>query len=94
MHTPGPWAYDADSREIFADSDGFGWIALVKGNDSRGAPLPEHERLANANLIAAAPAMLEALRSLVDYFGPDVDNALDEALTSARAAIERATTED
>ena len=84
MHTPGPWAYDADSREIFADSDGFGWIALVKGN----------ERLANANLIAAAPAMLEALRSLVDYFGPDVDNALDEALTSARAAIERATTED
>ena len=50
--------------------------------------------MANANLIAAAPAMLEALRSLVDYFGPDVDNALDEALTSARAAIERATTED
>ena len=63
-HTPGPWAYDKDSNEIFScnEAHGCGWVALVKGNDSNGQPLPEEERQANAKLIAAAPELLAALR--------------------------------
>lgn len=63
-HTPGPWAYDSDSGEIFSKNaqHDCGWIALVKGNDSNNTPLPKNERIANAALIAAAPAMLNALR--------------------------------
>jgi hypothetical protein len=38
--------------------------------------------------------VLAALRALVDYFGDDTDNGLDELLTQARAAIDRANTED
>jgi hypothetical protein len=44
-----------------------------------------------AALFAAAPAMLEALQALSDYFGTDTDNGLDELLTQARATIEQAT---
>ena len=94
MHTPGPWAYDADSREIFADSDGFGWIALVKGNDSRGAPLPEHERLANANLIAAAPDLLELARQIVLAADDNEGSIPSDIVQGARKAISHATTED
>lgn len=65
-HTPGPWAYDKDSNEIFScnEAHGCGWVALVKGNDSNGQPLPEEERQANAKLIAAAPELLAACKEL------------------------------
>jgi ABC-type transporter Mla subunit MlaD len=47
----------------------------------------------DAALIAAAPDLLEALQDISNYFGrlPDVDNGLDECLTAARAAINKAT---
>ena len=92
MHTPGPWtsgraipADDTVSRIVRAGVD---HIAVVM--DLEGAA---QEAADNARLIAAAPDMLEALRAMVDYFGPhpDVDNGLDETLTAARAAVARAT---
>jgi hypothetical protein len=63
-HTPGPWAYDGDSQEVYgtAEKYGSGWIARVVGNDSDGRPFPDEERLANARLIAAAPELLAALK--------------------------------
>lgn len=68
-HTPGPWAYDADSKEVFASAEqyGCGWIALVEGNDSDDQPLAAEMQAANARLIAAAPELLAALKELVDY---------------------------
>ena len=70
-HTPGPWAYDPNSREVFANDprNGCGWIALVGGNDSNDRPLPDSERLANARLIVAAPALLAEARALVVKLG-------------------------
>lgn len=63
-HTPGPWDYDPDSKEVFSSNErhGCGWIALVTGNDSADQPLPAGMQAANARLIAAAPELLAALR--------------------------------
>lgn len=66
-HTPGPWAYDEESQEVYSthENHGAGWIAFVRGNDSNNTPLPEPQRLANACLIAAAPKLLEALKNML-----------------------------
>ncbi len=67
-HTPGPWAYDPDSKEVFSSNEGHGcgWIALVKGNDSADQPLPAGMQAANARLIAAAPDLLAACREMAE----------------------------
>jgi hypothetical protein len=81
-YTPGPWFIEATSRighHAVIDGDGF--------TICNPSPMGE----ANARLIANAPDMFEALQNLVDYLGADVDNGLDELLTKARAAIEKAT---
>jgi hypothetical protein len=67
-HTPGPWAVDDDTLEIFSIVPGHstGWIAKVLGNDDNGRPLSPDEMAANARLIAAAPELLSALRPLVE----------------------------
>ena len=94
-HTPGPWAYDEDSKEVFSSSDGYamGWIALVKGNADSGRDFPEQERLANARLIAAAPELLAALRDLVAYDegSSDEDSYGHELFVRCLAAIAKAT---
>ena len=62
-HTPGPWHY-ADSmgdREIRSSVDIT--IGEVLGDGNSYCQEEEEERLANAQLIAAAPDMLEALES-------------------------------
>ena len=63
-HTPGPWAVDDDTLLIFstAEEHEAGWLAVVRGGDSTGNPVPASEVLANARLIAAAPALLESLK--------------------------------
>ena len=65
-HTPGPWAYDADSCEVFGTTEGrsCGWVAKVVGGDSNDCRLPYDERVANARLIAAAPDLLAACKAL------------------------------
>jgi len=71
QHTPGPWkAYNADNGRIFKHWRIKGCamrndppFAII---DSGGKILPEYEA-ANARLIAAAPSMLEALKSAVSY---------------------------
>ena len=64
MHTEGPW--EACEHGDYGDNDGQ--CRVVSGDDIRiavvlGLDTPENE--ANANLIAAAPELLEAVEILV-----------------------------
>jgi len=83
-YTPSPWTIDNGAiygtRGLIRP-----FVASVEDDHNDG------ETAANARLIASAPDMLEALQNLVDYLGADVDNGLDELLTKARTAIEKAT---
>ncbi len=94
-HTPGPW-----SDMVFGDgcsvygADGL-HVAMTHGRDGNG------EEVANARLIASAPALLEALRAFValtEPYASELEGDSDpesvrglEVLASARAAIARAT---
>ena len=109
-HTPGPWRvvpYDAGDVDHWAGMpsvvapdecdcaivhwDGF---AQRHWRSARG----DAEILANARLIASAPALLEALKELlsghdnlyVAHFGPGSDPQNDIAAKAARAAIRQA----
>ena len=66
-HTPGPWS--ADWGYIVApDVTGKHvdlYVATIAEEDEDGRVVPEHERDANARLIAAAPDLLAALRGVV-----------------------------
>ena len=61
-HTPGPWVVKSTDEDIntktIIDSDEF-WIAKVLNFNHASDDIGESR--ANANLIAAAPAMYEAL---------------------------------
>jgi hypothetical protein len=82
-HTPGPWSYAVTSGTNYAKIflHGLGRAGTIKGADSLRGYCGE----ANARLIAAAPDLLAALLSMVDNPG-------SEALSAARAAIEKAVT--
>lgn len=58
-HTKGPWFVDKDyaKPQILIVSGNRTHISIVFDN-------PRHQKKANANLIAAAPGMLEALEML------------------------------
>lgn len=92
-HTPGPWkAYELPQKigyathEIHFNDDGECVAEIVHGE-------------ANAQLIAAAPDLLEALIRLIeaknykDELGKDSDYELmkENALRSAKEAIKKAT---
>lgn len=88
-HTPGPWAriiadgYTVRHPQIYSDKGPVAnttWLG-----DGR-----LDELNANAQLIAAAPELLEALRGLRDAFlGTSVEVQAD-AMRAARAAINKA----
>jgi len=91
-HTPGPWGLEYMQRNLglyITGPDG-GFVARVTD---------AHNREANARLIAAAPAMLEALRGLFaqcvmvhkHWGGSDNKAQADAAIAAARAAIATAT---
>lgn len=82
-HTPGPWAADiAHEQHRAVVRHGMTPIAEMW---MTGQPMAERE--ANARLIAAAPKMLDALRSYVEL------GHSDTAMREARAAIAKATGE-
>jgi len=90
--SPGPWRQgdvvelllNRKCREIISDN---GNIGLVYG-------VTDQENIANANLIAAAPELCEALDTLTLVVGltPIAGNkaALQEAVDVARAALKKA----
>ena len=75
-HTPGPWvvrAFEVNGKTRFEVLDNNGNSACVQ---------------ANAHLIAAAPAMYEALSELVKYLREEVaDEALDTWAPVFKAAM-------
>lgn len=95
-HTPGPWIFDGDL--VWAASiDGY--VANTRTEDmTSGENIAKRDALeqieANARLIAAAPDLLDALKSIV--MSAEIGNAaiLGPLLVSARAAIAKATGEE
>lgn len=92
LHTPGPW--DADALGVNADGRGNGpWRAVAtvhvgrEGGGSKAVQPAEAE--ANARLIAAAPAMYDAIRSFVRDRAtcPTANGADLEAWEKMRAAL-------
>ena len=68
--TPGPWKVaDDDPYEVI--SEDWGGIAMVPNEPAEVEPLMEMAR-ANARLIAAAPALLEALEAIRELAREDV----------------------
>jgi hypothetical protein len=75
-HTPGPW--EADEYRAYAGSMNFGHIAIwAPDHDKPGerwflgdvrvtGDKQREERIANAHLIAAAPALYESLKEACD----------------------------
>lgn len=100
QHTPGPWAISpkkTDKFTILADDPnmpGLPWhIAVVCSNVTRSLHTDTDDAPANANLIAAAPELLEALQNLVEIGKRDLSNPKhDGYFEAAKAAIDKATT--
>lgn len=94
-HTPGPWhiAENEDNsfgrvtfRTICATSKNGTPFQLCLNSNYENLEQAE-ERKANANLIAAAPDLLEALTDLVGGCGKEGDLFSGEAMAKARLAI-------
>ena len=88
-HTPGPWEVGCLDHAGQRIVRGEHIEICTCWHHSVGSI--EKEMEANARLIAAAPDMLRALETLVAFF--DTTGLSTEFLTSARAAISKATTE-
>lgn len=92
-HTPGPWTLSEEcSREGLLSRLVYGphlMVAIVR-TETQAGPIGD----ANANLIAAAPELLEALEqtiAAVDTLPLAVEcPALEQAVDRARAAITKA----
>ena len=92
--TPGPWVVERSSEK-----SGWSGISVRAPSGAYLAnlvfQLTENER-ANARLIAAAPALLEALRAALPFIPHNADQAKDvlhPVLSQSRAAIKAATGE-
>jgi len=100
-HTTGPWSVDAE--KLMRQQISMGGIAIkayskrydedvalfnLKANEVFGGI---EEAVANARLIAAAPEMLEALKSVADLHSQSRPDDIQEAIGAAIVAIEKAT---
>jgi hypothetical protein len=95
-HTPGPWGWHDDDL-VAAD-----FTTVIDCHEGVSPDVPDGERIANKNLIAAAPELLEALKDVTrrymtllaqqQYFPSNVtENVLDAAqATIAKAEGEQA----
>ena len=100
-HTPGPWHLDVLAHTL-TDTGDYDNRWIVRGNNrERIADMFEEgdQADANAQLIAAAPEMLDALKHCYDLLGRyeinriDGDEIADEAASIIRSAITKATGE-
>jgi hypothetical protein len=93
-HTPGTWMVSdiptRDRRIYLPDSPGAPDIAVVLSRISR----PDEETAANARLIAATPAMADALDCIVRRLQMDVDDgsrpdqwSMEDLIRTAKAAL-------
>jgi hypothetical protein len=85
-HTPGPWTYDKKDGSI-GTQDGLTVTAGAYGYDIACSD-------ADGVLMAAAPELLEALQSIVNFWDEQVPTVhVNEMHIAARAAIAKATGE-
>ena len=63
-HTPGPWETGALMTRVEVLLNGWNAPMCIADCHAKNAPESEAERVANAKLIAAAPAMLAALEAI------------------------------
>lgn len=88
-HTPGPWFVDL--RKV-----GSLWNVASKSNDIAlaqqiiGDTLHQDVRSANARLIAAAPELLNELKSIVAWTEEFHAEAMERQINNAKAAIAKA----
>ncbi|EMN1229820.1 hypothetical protein RCG72_004421 [Enterobacter roggenkampii] len=90
--TPGPWKVSRTGKSIGSVSGGDDPSMLLVAWAEPYAN-PAHQE-ANANLIAAAPDLLEALLSIVNMEYQPKDDESDNVYLKARAAISKALGED
>lgn len=92
--TPGPWEVE-DNGHFYDINAGRATVGNVCSsiswfdNDEHRGPVA----MANAQLIAAAPELLEALQGLLIRVADDEEYGPEHAITIARAAIAKATGE-
>jgi type VI protein secretion system component VasF len=84
-HTPGPWK--VVDRHIFTDEKDYQTIAYTDDHRNRQAR-PAKETEANAQLMAAAPELLEACQRVMQLA---ISAQGDEIFAEVRAAIAKAT---
>ena len=89
-HTPGPWInHGRDTHGLPHSMIEGGGALLAKVFSVHYGDLVQE--ISNANLIAAAPDLLEALQNMADsYEKYKIDSFLEDELESARAAIAKA----
>lgn len=88
MGTDGPWEVMMDDDEIKVIQsgsleNGYGWRSYT-------AICEEVQCSEDANLIVAAPELLEALQELLIRVADDEEYGPEHAITKARAAINKA----
>lgn len=90
-HTPGPWKCRADNTGVdVSGSDGF-MLARIAWFDEAGDPAGDNDpAVANANLIAAAPDMLAALKPFAAAHAAFVETMQNFTVTGETLAERRA----
>jgi hypothetical protein len=102
-YTPGPWIHIPRERDGHADKIAVGHNVFINvGCPHIERPILDYphdnEQTANANLIAAAPELLETMKNLFEqcamiarYGGTDCNTKeADKAILAAKAAIAKA----
>lgn len=102
--TLGPWKFEESHSTTVHGSHCVGFVVNGKTNVAdvcASYDISDDEAMANARLIAAAPALLDALQALLpmvqewhDEFPRDIGDKEAPAIEAARAAIANATSAD
>lgn len=95
-HTPGPWFWTESKEGEAGELRGPNCNTVASpqvdiGDYGLSAKCWVDVSIADAQLIAAAPDLLEALKSFEAHYPMGVNSFLDDAYRSARAAIAKAT---
>lgn len=103
-HTPGPWRYQADMEPRKDGTQAYEFrlygadeTEIISGCGCCGSPFMYGPADANAQLITAAPELLESLKALLKCTELNMDDMEQETrdiISQATAAIRKATTVD
>ncbi len=98
LYTPGPWRVSQWGSSVIAGEQERPYSHIVSTpftNGTEGPVLPSAEQIANAQLIAAAPELLEALQQCLHILAGEAlsKSALEHALRKGLAACHKATGE-